>query len=302
VARAVQHASGLPWVADFRDPWFALHLHPAPSRWHRWRHSVLERQVLTQASAVLATTRWLGELLQQRGAPAARVHVIRNGFDPEDFSRPSEEAGNSVPAVAATPDPAAPLHLLHTGMLTLSRSATGLLQGLHALLREHPEYRESFRVELIGARESANDAWIDALGLRHCVHVRGYVSHDAAIAAMQRADVLLLIKHTEERFRGLIPGKLYEYLGARRPVLALVPESEAAEIVRQTACGVVVAPQDAMEIGRCLEQLLRRKRDGTLQSTYACRDLQSYDRRQQAGVLAAILDRLVADGAPMEVT
>jgi glycosyltransferase involved in cell wall biosynthesis len=92
VARAVQHASGLPWVADFRDPWFALHLHPAPSRWHRWRHSVLERQVLTQASAVLATTRWLGELLQQHGAPAARVHVIRNGFDPEDFSRPSEES------------------------------------------------------------------------------------------------------------------------------------------------------------------------------------------------------------------
>ena len=65
VATRLQKATGLPWVADFRDPWFGLHLFPAPTAVHRWRHAQLETKVLAQASALLATTEWLGELLQR---------------------------------------------------------------------------------------------------------------------------------------------------------------------------------------------------------------------------------------------
>src|SRR5205085_610442 len=98
--------------------------------------------------------------------------------------------------------------------------------------------------ELVGARESRNDTAAAAEALAGCVHLRDYVPHREAIAAMQSADVLVLIKHVEPRFRGLIPGKLYEYMGAGRPVLALVPESEAADLVRDLGWGEVAPPDD----------------------------------------------------------
>jgi glycosyltransferase involved in cell wall biosynthesis len=240
--------------------------------------------VLHGADAVLATTEWLASLLRRRADGKSDVHVLRNGFDPADFPSPSSE-----PHSAARDTP---LRLVHTGMLTLTRSAEGLLRGLRHLLRQHPEYRDAFRIELLGARESDNDARIAALGLQDCVSVRDYVPHQQAIASMQGADVLVLIKHTEERFRGLIPGKLYEYMGAGRPILALVPESEAADLIRQTACGEVVSPQDPDAVARCLETFLHHKRNGTLSAAYSCTATQRFDRQQQAAELAALLDRL----------
>jgi len=288
VALALRARTGLPWVADFRDPWFALHLYPAPTAWHRARHARLERAVLTQADAVLATTDWLGALLRQRSGVPQKVHVVRNGFDPEDFPAPGPDANASGRT--------GPLHLVHTGMLTLTRSADGLLLGLHRLLQDHPEYRDAFRITLIGARESGNDARIGALGLQDCVVVQDYVPHQEAIVAMQRADVLVLIKHTEERFRGLIPGKLYEYMGARRPILALVPESEAADLVRRSGSGEVVPGEDAAAVARALETLLHHKRNGTLAAAYTCSETQPYDRREQAIVVAHLLDGLIPGG------
>ena len=107
----------------------------------------------------------------------------------------------------------------------------------------------------MGARESANDALVQELGLQDCVALRDYVPHREAIAAMRGADVLVLIKHVEPRFQGLIPGKLYEYMGAGRPILALVPASEAADLVRDGGWGEVAPPDDAEAIAAALLRL-----------------------------------------------
>jgi glycosyltransferase involved in cell wall biosynthesis len=288
VGLALRRTAGLPWLADFRDPWFALHLHPAPTPWHRARHARLERSVLSGADAVVATTLWLRDLLRQRTPhPPERLVVIRNGFDPADFP----------PAAAPAPDPERPMRLVHTGMLTLTRSANGLLRGLHVLLGRRPDVRGRIRIELIGTRESANDGLVRELGVDDHVRLGGYVPHRDAVAAMQGADVLVLIKHTEARFVGLIPGKLYEYLGAGRPILALVPESEAADLVRRLGCGEVVAPEDPEAIARTLEVLYDAHRAGQLGARYACGDTRAFQRSEQARNLAALLEQISAAAA-----
>lgn len=289
----LHHATGLPWLVDFRDPWFALHLHPAPTAWHRARHAALERRVLRTAAACTVTTTWLRDLVRrQAGAGAgllARLHVIRNGFDPADF------AAAGAPAPMAPP---APLTLLHTGMLTLTRSAAGLLHGLQHLHAQQPATRGRIHVTFLGARESDNDAQIAKLGLGDCVRMRDYVPHADAIAAMRAADVLLLIKHTAPRFTGLIPGKLYEYMGADRPILALVPPSEAADLVRGLDWGEVAPPDDATAIAAALAKLLAHHDAGTLGQAYARRSRERFDRRTQAHDLAALLAQITTAPAP----
>ncbi len=113
---------------------------------------------------------------------------------------------------------------------------------------------------------------------------------------MQAADVLVLIKHVEPRFRGLIPGKLYEYMGAGRPILALVPESEAADLVRDLGWGEVAPPDDPEAIAAALRRLLAAKRSGRLVESYAMRGREQFERRSQAESLAALLAVIAPPG------
>jgi glycosyltransferase involved in cell wall biosynthesis len=227
--------------------------------------------------------------LRARAPGGKQVELVRNGFDPEDF--PNRGA-------AAASDPASPLRLVHTGMLTLTRSAASLLRALRKIHDERPALRDAFRIELVGARESENDALVGELGLGHCVALRGYVPHAEAIAAMRAADVLVLVKHVEPRFTGLVPGKLYEYMGAARPILALVPPSEAADLVRDNDWGIVVPPDDPPAIAAALLDLLDKKRLGELDTSYAMRGRTAFERPSQARAVARILDALVAHRAP----
>ena len=296
VAAALHRETGVPWLADFRDPWFGLHLYPAPTAWHRSRHAKLERAVLEQANCVVATTTWLRDLLRTRASHQREIYVIRNGYDPADFERHAAHAAHAddVTVGHGVPDAgSAKLRLAHTGMLTLTRSASALLQGLKRLLARRPELRGRVALELVGSRESANDAWVERLGLEDCVHLRGYVSHREAIATMRSADVLVLVKHTEPRYRGLIPGKLYEYLGAGRPILALVPESEAAALLRGLGCAEIAAPDAAGEIESALERFVEAKISGTLASRYPIPDVTRFTRSEQARNLAALLDKML---------
>lgn len=287
VAAVVRRESGTPWLADFRDPWFGLHLVPAPTGWHRGRHAELERAVLNDADCVVATTTWLRDLLRERSHGKREIYVIRNGYDPADFA-----AANHGDQVSGR-EPSH-LRLVHTGMLTLTRTVTGLLHGLQRLLGRRPELRGTLRLDLVGSHESDNDAWIAKLGLQDSVRLCGYVSHREAIEAMRRADVLVLVKHTERRYRGLIPGKLYEYLGAGRPLLALVPESEAAALVRSLGCGEIAAPDDAEAIAAALERFAEAKRAGALATLYPAPDASGFTRPEQARNLAALLENMLA--------
>jgi glycosyltransferase involved in cell wall biosynthesis len=295
--------TGLPWVADFRDPWFGLHLRKPPTAWHARRHAQLEAAVLGRASAVVATTLWLHDLLAARAPrPLPHLRVIRNGFDAADFAAPAPPHGAASGGSAAQATPrttTGPLHLAHTGMLTLTRSAEGLLAAIARLHAHDPSLRGAFQVELIGARESRNDAAAAAAELAGCVHVRDYVPHRAAIAAMQAADVLVLIKHLEPRYSGLVPGKLYEYMGAGRPILGLVPDSEAADLIRDLGWGEVVPPDDPEAIAAALQRLLALKRQGRLQGAYPMRGRDQFERRRQAAALAALLDEVTASAAPV---
>jgi glycosyltransferase involved in cell wall biosynthesis len=166
-----------------------------------------------------------------------------------------------------------------------------LLRAVRRVREVQPE--ATIEVDLVGARESRNDALVRSLDLHDCVRLRDYVPHAEAIEAMRAGDALVLIKHVEPRFRGLVPGKLYEYMGAGRPILALVPESEAADLVRDLDWGEVAPPDDVEAIAAALLRLVEHKRAGRLGRAYACRGRERFERPAQAAQIAGLLDSIV---------
>ena len=230
-----------------------------------------------EANAVLVTTRWHGEMLRA-SFPDARIERVPNGYDDEDFE--------GLDGIGC---PERPFTILHGGMLTLGRSIGPFLEGLSLFCRERPDSRGDVRVVFLGSRESKNEELAARAGLEGVVSFEDNVSHTECLKRERSSHVLLLLKHDDDRYRGLVPGKLYEYLGVRRPVLAIVPEGEAADIVRENRRGEVAPIGNARAIADRISEMYGLFLDGSLESAYSLAELPGFTRRRAAARLDEIM-------------
>jgi hypothetical protein len=284
VARTVHRRTRLPWVADFRDPWMNLHLLDPASGWHEQIHRRLERSVCAEAHVVV-TTKWHESYLRET-YPNARVSRLPNGFD--------GEALGGLDAVAPAPRP---LRIVHAGMLTQHRSATPFLEALANVLAAEPALRSEIAVEFIGPREDANERSAARLALSDVATFRDPLPHAEALHAARTAHIVLLVKHSDARYDGLVPGKLYEYIGLRRPILALVPPGEARDLVTSLRRGEVASPSSPDEIERALRTMTAHYRAGRLDTVYDLSPRPELDRARIAGEMAVLLDGVVEGAA-----
>lgn len=286
LGRQLKRWSGLPWVADFRDPWMANDLDRKTKRGKAAARG--ERAVMAHADLVLANAP--GAAAGFRTAyPEYRdkVAVLTNGFDP-----PAE----------AVPPPAAdgPVRVLHAGELYAGRDPRPYLDALAALRADGgPDVRTC----LIGRAAPKADAGFDlgdevrARRLADAVEVRGQVPYAEALAEMRRTDVQLLLD-TPGRTTG-VPAKLYEYFGANRPVLALAePDGDTAAVLRGSGILHRVAPpRDVPAIRRAVAELADAVRAGRPAVTDPAA-LGRFTRAALAGELAAHLNRITGRPAP----
>jgi glycosyltransferase involved in cell wall biosynthesis len=283
VAWRLHTMTGIPWVADFRDPWMNLHLLPTATPLHRRLHEMLERRVCLRASVVVAHP-WHREKLLATYPSMGPVELIRNGYDPSHVE--------SLDGIEPEKDR---FQIVHAGMLTQKRTAVPLLRALRIFLDDVPCAAERCRVVLVGPRESENDAAVRELGLSSIVVFRDAVRHAETLKVEKASHILVLIKHANPVYDGIVPGKLYEYIGVRRPILALVPEGEARDIVSKLGRGEVAQQDDAAEIARKIKLMYEKYSRGTLDTDYDLSPVPEYRRDLLAGRLAERLDRLLAE-------
>ncbi len=292
IGRALARETGLPWVADFRDPWTDRTSYaPATPLHDRWHHQ-LEHAVLREATCVLTTTSSTRDdfLDKYRDLDPAKFHAITNGFDEEDFANARAEAAHRRAARPAD----APLTLLHTGKLADHRTAGGLFEALAQLRRESPQLAERLRVVQLGPRDSANEGFVPRLGLDGLVEFEDSVPYAESIVRQATADVLLLVESTGKRSEIVIPGKLFEYLGAGRPILALcAPGSEIAGIVETTGAGWTEPPDDVPRLRERLARLVAEHDAGSLDRAVPPSAVERYARRSTAAVLDGVLRGLL---------
>lgn len=237
----------LRWLADLRDPWTDIYYyhefrHLPPARWLDARY---ERQVVARCDALVTTSRHTGELLLSK-APAAdtrKLYVLPNGYDEADF------------AARASAPPADALRLLHAGTITEAyRLDAGFLPALAAVRARFPAV--PWRLRFVGKVSEGLLAQVRAAGLGDVLEVQPYVPHHESVGELLRASALLLAIPDVAHNAGVLPGKLFEYLAARKPVVAVGPaDSEASTILSQAGAGPVLAYADTAGFGARLTAL-----------------------------------------------
>jgi glycosyltransferase involved in cell wall biosynthesis len=284
-ALAVHRRLGLPWVADFRDPWVGLHFREPPSAWHRARHAALEAEVLEGADVVLAASRTHADRIGSRSPAPRRVIHLPNGFEPEEG-----------PAASASPEPSASaadrerFELVFSGTLAQMPDAEVFLEALHDWFARRPEARRRVRARFAGPYETGYEDRSIALGLKGIVEFMGPRPHAEALALQRGAAALLLWK--PRNYPTMVPGKLYEYLDSGRPILALLAPGDEAGALVERAGGEIVAPGDRAALAASLERRYTEWKAGGVLPPARPAWLTQHTRERLAARLAGVLDDL----------
>ncbi len=279
-------------VLDFRDAWTENPYLPEIGTWHGRAMAALERFTLQHADGTLFVNPGLARYYHRRYPHLQQRpwRVIRNGYDaadlPRSLSRPA--VGNRRRVFR--------MGILGTIYSQGNRPLT-LLQALGEMLGQSPELRRNFRLVFIGKWSPDFLARFRACPLETVTEFVPYLPHRRALAAAAEMDALALA--IESRFPGserVTPGRIYEYLALRKPVLAMCPpNSDLAELIRETRSGEVVPYDDVEAIKRVLAQWLTypdRSREN-----YAFLHLDQFERRVQTRELMAVLHALVPSDA-----
>jgi len=289
IGAELQRRSGLPWVADFRDP-MAQDGYPAdPATWRSFRR--IEERALRQAAAAVFTTPGAAQAYRARYPDAAaRIEVIENGYDEGSFAAAvalaARDGGGPLVPGRAT--------LLHSGIVYPSeRDPRALFAALRRLLDGGRLRRDALRIRF---RAPVHDALLRDLARRHgvedVVEVCPPLGYREALAEMLRADGLLLLQASN--CNAQIPAKFYEYLRAGRPVLALTdPAGDTAGALRGAGIDTI-ARLDAVDaiataLPRFLERLARGRAPLPRPEAVA-----GASRQARTQALAALLDRTLA--------
>lgn len=229
---------GIRWWADFRDPWTDIYYYRMfyPSAWARRRDAQLERRVLERAERVLCVSDDLKRLLASKiVGGGAKFLVVPNGYDPADFA-------------ADAPVPSNPVRtLVYTGTLTLDYPLEALYSALRTYCRQHGPLKLVFAGRPAQEAKDALESLATELPLS--VAFKGYLPHAESVALLQGADALLLLIPELPNNRGILTGKLFEYLGSGRPIWGFGPvDGDANAILRETRSGALFEdPQQAAD-------------------------------------------------------
>jgi glycosyltransferase involved in cell wall biosynthesis len=275
------------WIADFRDGWT---FQPLAAKWptvaQRRIDARLERMVARAAQRTIGATRPIAEDLAQR--LGARARWISNGWDPE---LESDVAAASGPAVAED----GWVTLVHTGTLNgaaalgpQGRDPRPLLRALRAFNTGAGDGGRRVRLVLAGRPTADDTAMLAESGLGEAVRHLGLLTRASAVALQRDSDGLLLITGSNS---SEATGKVFEYLAAGRPVIAVAGDNEAARIVRATGTGMVAAPDDEAGIAAALQSLA----DGSLARSYAPRDLERFSYPGLACAALELVEEAIAE-------
>jgi glycosyltransferase involved in cell wall biosynthesis len=285
VAAMVAHRTGLPWIADFRDPWIGnAFAAPMPALHARLQRRIERRIVHLADRAVFATSGLVNAYAARYPGAASRFLAIPNGYDRSDF--PAFDATT----VHRRPD--GRFRLVYGGSVYGEQELEMFLTGLELLVAHRPEIRDRLEIEFVGWLNLRNQAIAvrysapDRLG--SMLQLTGFLPHSEAVARFAAADALLQLIADGPNRGQIQGGKLMEYIGLDRQILAIVPEGQAREMLRELNWGIAVDPTpEAVADG--VERLLatpvpqgRADPEGR------------YDRVNLARRLAELLDEVVA--------
>ena len=286
LALLLRRCTNMPWVADFRDSWTfdpldnVLQELPFRNRIEKR----MEARVVRVADLVVVSTDIAAEYLRETYPDRAdAIVVVTNGFDPCDFPP------------ATPPDRNDPMRIAHTGSFASShaaRSPQTIFGALQLLLEQDPHWVRRLRLELYGQLNTAERHAAQSLCEAGMVQLYGHCSHEQVLRVQQEADLLLLVDHPRLHPASNVPTKFYEYLGARRPILAVCGTGMVSRLIERTSAGWCVSHGDSKGAAAAIAEAYHRRSQGYHLTTPET-VLGPFHRRFLAKQLAAHFDSVL---------
>lgn len=246
----------IPLVVDYRDPWLKNPLHFYLTPLHRIVHRKLEAYTLRHADHVITINRIIKEQII-REYPNITHHgisIIQQGYDEEDFKPYRSDVQTKRPT----------LRITHAGTFYFNRTPKYLLLSLKSFFEIEPTAKQNIQVSFIGNFRSEDVQLIQTLGLQNNVILHGYLPHDQCIKELMDSDVLFMMLGKGVGVEIASTGKLYEYFGARKTILASVPDGAAKQILIQAGGAFITSPDNVVEITKALHDIYQSFKNDSL--------------------------------------
>ena len=266
----------LKWIADFRDPWTQIGYHEKLKLTDtaRKKHESLESEVLNTADHIITTSFTTRDEFSSKTQKP--ISVITNGFDIEINEKPVDNSGFKI---------------AHVGSLLSGRNPLVLWKAMAELVTEDDDFKNHFSLILAGKVSEEVERSITEHGLQPFLKKEGYVSHSRAVEIQRKSSLLLLIEIDSEETRGIIPGKLFEYLSSRKPILAIGPENwDAERIINETNTGKVFTYQDHDQIKSFIKKEFSRYKNGS--ELNPAGNISKYHRKSLTRELAEVIKNI----------
>jgi len=279
IALQIHKKLNIPWLADFRDPWTGIdfyHQLKLTSFADRLHHK-LEKKVLSSATAISVVSQDMAD--EFNGIVKREYKLVTNGYDEEDISP-------------------LPLNLLdtkfkisHIGSINASRNPVGLWKVLAEMAKENREFAGALQIKLVGKVDIGVLKSIEENGLTEYLSRIEYMPHQDVMHEIQKSQVLLLLINNTPNAKGILTGKVFEYLGSGRPILSIGPEDgEAAAVLKDTDAGQTAGYENKEGMFQILNEYFTRFSEQRLESNTGNR--LKYSRKALTKKIAAILNEM----------
>lgn len=270
----------IKWIADFRDPWteISYYKHLKLTKSSDRKHRKLESEVFRNADLTLATSYTDAENFRKNGANS---FCITNGFDETDSHTETQSHSNTQTLQQK-------FTLSYIGVLEQLRNPENLWKALNDLIGQNPDFAGNFVLKFAGRIDDKILADIEHLSLKNHILNLGYLSHDKAIEEMQGSDILLITNFPSESSKGIIPGKIFEYLATGKQIISFGPDdADVSRILNETQAGKHFGYDDLDAVKDfILEKFMLWKSGNLVQNT---KNIEQFSRRNLTRKLAEIL-------------
>lgn len=280
IAHKLHEKIGIPWIADFRDPWTGISYFNelGLTKWARQKHQRQENQVLSNANIVTTVSSALKSELEDLGG--TEVRLITNGFDErQDLQRSLPPEGRII--------------LSYIGTLSRDRNPAFLWKMLADHLTQDPDLRSIFTLRMIGPIDRSVFESISMAGLSDVLETIAYVPHDQVPHYLDSSNALLLIGIPGGT--GVLTGKLFEYLDAQRFILSIGPENgDVVTILKETGAGVNADFSDQLAIKEGISRMFDHIKSAD-SPVLPRKNIDQYSRRSLTQKLSQCLDQITSN-------
>ena len=280
IGLTLKRKMGVEWIADLRDPWTDIYYYPLLHHSiisNRINHS-LEKQVLLESDHIITVSKGFRTLFRKKSdrLKEEKFSIIPNGYDEEDFAE-----------IQTTEKDKGLFVIAYTGTMSDQYEPQAFLNAAKRVVDDNPDIQ--IAIQFVGKFSEGIKSYIKSIDLTSNCQYIPPVSHQEAVAYQRNATLLLLVLPHVEDSKGICPGKVFEYLAARKRILLIGDvDGDAAEIISSCQAGKAFHWSDEAKITSYLNKSINDFREGNLADN-SSEEVKKYSRRMQAEQIKELL-------------